>query len=62
MRGYPVYRVPTLKVEQTAAGELAHVELPAEVYGSPTTTLEEEDHTAGLHAECRPSGNWVELP
>jgi hypothetical protein len=35
-------------VEQTTAGELADAELPTEVYGSPTTAVEEEDHAAGL--------------
>jgi hypothetical protein len=35
-------------VEQTALGELADMELPAEVYGSPTATIVVEDRAAGL--------------
>jgi hypothetical protein len=37
-----------LEVEHTAAVKLADVELPAEVYGSPTAAAMEEDHAAGL--------------
>jgi hypothetical protein len=35
-------------VEQIVVGQLAHAELPAKVYGSPTAVVVEEDHTAGL--------------
>jgi hypothetical protein len=49
-------------VEKTAAGGLANVELPTEVYGSPSATIAEEDHTAGLQAQCRPGSTWVECP
>jgi hypothetical protein len=51
-----------LKVEQTTIGELADAELPAEVYGSPTATEEEEDHMAVLQTECRLRGTWAEHP
>jgi hypothetical protein len=38
-------------------------ELPTEVYGSPTTAEEEEeDHAAGLQAECRLGDTWVKRP
>jgi hypothetical protein len=46
-------------VEETAAGGQADTELPAKVYGSPTTAAE-VDHMAGLQAECTPDGTWAE--
>jgi hypothetical protein len=49
-------------VEQASAGGLVDVELPAEVYGSPTTATGAEDHVAGLQAECRPGDTWAECP
>jgi hypothetical protein len=37
-----------LEVEKTIVGELADVELPAEVYGYPTIAAAKEDHATGL--------------
>jgi hypothetical protein len=51
-----------LEVEQTVVGKLADAELPAEVYGSPTTTTAEEDHTTSLQAECRLGSTSAEHP
>jgi hypothetical protein len=45
-------------VEQTATGKLVDSELLVEVYSSPTA-IEEEDHMAGLQAECRLGGTWA---
>jgi hypothetical protein len=51
-----------LDVEQTTAGGLEDAELPAEVYDSPTAAVAEEDHVAGLQAECRLGGTCEERP
>jgi hypothetical protein len=48
-------------VEQAAVGELADVELPAQVYGSPIAAAE-EDYAAGLQTECRLGDTWLERP
>jgi hypothetical protein len=47
-------------VEQTVAGELVDLELPTEVYDSPTAAAIEEYHAAALEVECRLGGTWVE--
>jgi hypothetical protein len=49
-----------LEVEQTVAGELVDLELPTEVYDSPTAAAIEEYHAAALEVECRLGGTWVE--
>jgi hypothetical protein len=48
-----------LEVEQPVVGRLEDVGPPAEVDGG-STTVTERDHAAGLMAECRPGGTWVE--
>jgi hypothetical protein len=52
-----------LEVEQTVVGGLEDMELPIEVYGSPTTAAAARvDHAAGLQVQCRPGGTWAECP
>jgi hypothetical protein len=48
-------------VEQSAAGRLEDVGLPAEVDGGSTATTK-GDHVAGLKLEYRPGGTWAERP
>jgi hypothetical protein len=60
--GSPALHSMELEVEQTAEGEPADGELPVEVYSSTTAAATKEDHMAGLQANCRPSGTWVESP
>jgi hypothetical protein len=59
--GSPTLQPAEVEVEQTATGEPADAKLPAEVYGSPTATVE-ENCMVGLQAECRLGGTWVEHP
>jgi hypothetical protein len=49
-------------VEQTIVSELADMELPAEVYGGPTSAAVERDHATSLQAECRLGGTWAKRP
>jgi hypothetical protein len=48
------------EVEQTTTGGPTNVELHAEVYGSPTTIVEQD--CVGLEVECRPGNTWARRP